>query len=639
MHHIIQCFGKNSLAAMNRPSHAEIRYQDSCIPLATIPGSFSFMRLVLPLSLVVSLALSSCSGDSGSRPDTIVLHNINGYTLVAGEDSHPSGSNLHRFEAIAIRDGRVLQTGPAEELLDAYPGARSINGEGRTLLPGLIDAHAHVMGLGDANLTVSVMGIRSLQATLDEVSRYAQQYPGLAWIRGRGWNQVLWPENRFPTAQELDQAVADRPVWLTRVDGHAGWANSEAMRLAGITRDTEDPEGGAIIRDEQGEPTGVFIDRAMDLVRRHIPPPDPAERRLALEASLEEMREMGITGVHDAGVGVRDFELMREFADQGKLTARIYAMIGGTGANFDIFTGTAGNDTDGNDTYGDDSDGNGEYAGPLAPISGYAGDRLYLQSVKIYSDGALGSRGAALLEEYSDDPGNFGLLLYPEEELFAMVDKAVSHGFQVGAHAIGDRANRVMLDVFERVFEKHGPDSGSDSGVRQLRHRIEHAQILHPNDIPRYRELGIVAAMQPVHATSDMNMAEDRLGAERMAGAYAWRTFLNEGVVLAAGSDFPVELSNPFHGLYAAVTRQDHDGNPSGGWYSEQRLTREEALHGFTLGAAWASHMETRVGSLEPGKWADFILVDRDYFTVPESEIWQITVEETWLAGERVHPE
>lgn len=616
MHHTFQNIG-NMICTRNRSADTDTHHMAPPIRTlraAVFPGTAIPLWFVLPLFLMVALALSSCSTGTDTATDTLILHDVNGYTLLDGE------AGLHRFDAIAIRDGRVLQTGSVRGLVDAHPDAQRIDGGGRTLLPGLIDAHAHVMGLGDANLTVNVMGIRSLQGTIDEVARYAQQYPDLAWIRGRGWNQVLWPENRFPTAGELDEAVADRPVWLTRVDGHAGWANTEAMRLAGVTRDTEDPEGGAIIRDEHGEPTGVFIDRAMNLVREHIPPPDLAERRLALEASLAEMREMGITGVHDAGVGVRDFELMREFADQGALTTRIYAMIGGTGRDFDAFTHTTGEAETG-------------YAGPTAPISGYAGDRLYLKSVKIYSDGALGSRGAALLEEYSDDPGNLGLLLYPEEELFAMVDKAVSHGFQVGAHAIGDRANRVMLDIFERVFEKHGPDSG----VQQLRHRIEHAQIVHPDDIPRYRELGIVAAMQPVHATSDMNMAEDRLGAERMEGAYAWRTFLDEGVVLAAGSDFPVELSNPFHGLYAAVTRQDQDGNPPGGWYPEERLSREEALHGFTLGAAWASHMKTVVGSLEPGKWADFILVDRDYFTVPESEIWQIEVQETWLAGERVY--
>ena len=577
-----------------------------------IPGA----ALALAAVLSVLLLAFSCAGDSGSQPDTFVLHNVNGYTLAAGEECHPSGAELRRFGAIAIRDGRVLQTGSADELLEAFPGAERIDGQGRTLLPGLIDAHAHVMGLGDARLNVNVMGLRSLDETLDEVTRYAESYPGLAWIRGRGWNQVLWPENRFPTAQELDRAVADRPVWLTRVDGHAGWANTEAMRLAGVTRETQDPEGGAIIRDENGEPTGVFIDRAMGLVREHIPPPETAERRLALSEALEELRSVGLTGVHDAGVGVDDFLLMKEFADQGRLTARLYGMIGGTGGDFDRFAaGVAG------------------LSG--GPLEGYADDRLFLRSVKIYSDGALGSRGAALLEEYTDDPGNLGLLLYPEEELYAKVDKAVSRGYQVGAHAIGDRANRVMLDVFERVFREHGPDSE----VRGLRHRIEHAQVVHPDDIVRYRELGIIAAMQAVHATSDMNMAEDRLGAGRMAGAYAWRTFLEEGVVLAGGSDFPVELSDPFHGLHAAVTRQDHDGQPEGGWYPGQRLSREEALHGFTLGAACAAHMEPLTGSLEAGKWADFILVDRDYFTVPESEIWQTRVQETWLAGERVFPE
>lgn len=571
-------------------------------------------RLILAWLIIPVLALTvlSCTSADDESADILVLYNVNGYTLQGFEQG--THGNIHRFDAIAMRNGRVLQTGTSGDLLGAYPRARRMDGNGRTLLPGLIDAHAHVMGLGDARLSVNVMGIRSLDATLEELARYARQYPDLTWIRGRGWNQVLWPENRFPTAGELDKAVSDRPVWLARVDGHAGWANSRAMQLAGITRDTADPEGGAIIRDEHGEPTGVLIDRAMDLVRNHIPPPGPEERRLALKEALEEIRSMGITGVHDAGVGVRDFEIMREFADEGRLTTRIYAMIGGTGADFDTFTGRMD-----------------------APVSGYADDRLFLQSVKIYSDGALGSRGAALLEEYSDDPGNMGLLLYPEEELLSMVEKAVSHGFQVGAHAIGDRANRVMLDVFEEMYARAGSGNLaiSEREARELRHRIEHAQVVHPEDIPRFRELDIIAAIQPVHATSDMNMAEDRLGPDRMAGAYAWRTFLDEGVRIAAGSDFPVELSNPFHGLHSAVTRQDGDGRPEGGWYPQQKLTREKALHAFTLGAAYAAHMDHITGSLEPGKWADFIIIDRDYFTTPEPDIRDIRVLETWLAGER----
>ncbi|TVQ16715.1 MAG: amidohydrolase, partial [Balneolaceae bacterium] len=426
----------------------------------------------------------------------------------------------------------------------------------------------------------------------------------LEWIRGRGWNQVLWEENRFPTAAELDRAVSDRPVWLRRVDGHAGWANTRALEIAGITRETPDPDGGTIIRDENGDATGVFIDRAMYLIGRHIPEQDDQYRATALEAALEEIRRMGLTGVHDAGTGVEAFRLMKKFADEGRLTTRIYGMIGGSGEVFDELS----------------KDG---------PVIGYAGDRLYLRSVKLYSDGALGSRGAALIEDYSDDPGNRGLLFNDADEFTRMIGKVASKGYQAGVHAIGDRGNRTVLDAFANVREMQGD--------RGLRHRIEHSQIVNLDDIPRFKELDIIASMQPTHATSDMNMAEDRVGPVRIRGAYAWRTFLDQGTVIAAGSDFPVELSNPFHGLYSAVARADHDGNPEGGWYPEQALTREEALHGFTLGAAYAGHMEDIVGSLEPGKWADFILIDRDYFTVPEEEIWQIRVLETWLAGERVY--
>jgi predicted amidohydrolase YtcJ len=549
--------------------------------------------MIRTLTLVFGLLfLISCGKDT---PVTLI-HNINGYTL--------TDDGLHRFEAMTIAAGRVLATGSADELRQGNPGATLIDGGGRTLLPGLIDAHAHVMGLGDAILNVNLMGIASLPETVDAVAGYANTYPDLGWIRGRGWNQVLWTENRFPTAAELDRAAADRPVWLRRVDGHAGWANTRAMELAGITRDTPDPDGGAIIRDANGDATGVFIDRAMYLIEIHIPDQDDEYRELALDASLEEMRRMGLTGVHDAGTGVEAFRLMQRFADEGRLTTRIYGMISGAGEVFDELA----------------KDG---------PVTGYAGDRLYLRSVKLYSDGALGSRGAALIEDYSDDPGNRGLLFNTADEFTEMIGKVASRGFQAGVHAIGDRGNRTVLDAFENVRAQYG-----ETG---LRHRIEHSQVVNLEDIPRFKELDIIASMQPTHATSDMNMAENRVGPVRIRGAYAWRTFLDQGTVIAAGSDFPVELSNPFHGLYSAVTRADHDGNPPGGWYPEQILTREEALHGFTLGAAYAGHMEDVVGSLEPGKWADFILVDRDYFTVPEEEIWQIQVLETWLAGERVY--
>lgn len=537
--------------------------------------------------------LISCSSD----PEITLIHQVNGYTLTSTD------TGVVTFDAIAIQEGRVLATGTESDLLAAYPDATLIDAQGKTMIPGLIDAHAHVMGLGASILNVNVMGLRTLDETLQKVRDYADQYPDLAWIQGRGWNQVLWPENAFPTAQDLDRVVSDRPVWLARVDGHAGWANSVAMQLAGITRDTPDPDGGAIIKDANGEPTGVLIDKAMDLVEAQIPAPTMDEMRLALEASLKEMRSVGLTGVHDAGTGVTEFQLMKELADSGKLTTRIYGMISGAG---DVF---------------DELSKNG-------PIEGYANDRLYLRSVKLYSDGALGSRGAAMIEPYSDDPGNYGLLFNTEEEFTSMIDKVVAAGFQAGIHAIGDNGNRTILNAFENVRNAYG-----DKG---LRHRIEHSQIVNMDDIPRFKELDIIASMQPVHATSDMNMAEDRVGPVRILGGYAWRTFLDQGTVIAAGSDFPVELSNPFHGLYSAVTRQDHQGMPEGGWYPNQRISREEALHGFTLGAAYAGHMEDVVGSLEPGKWADFLLIDRDYFTIPDTEIWQIQVMETWVAGEPV---
>jgi predicted amidohydrolase YtcJ len=539
------------------------------------------------------LVLISCA----KEPEITLIHQVNGYTLTSGS------SEVVTFDAIAIQNGKVLEIGTELDLLAAYPKATLIDAQGKTMIPGLIDAHAHVMGLGESILNVNVMGIRTLDETLQKVRDYANEYTDLAWIQGRGWNQVLWPQNAFPTAQDLDSVVSDRPVWLARVDGHAGWANSAAMQLAGITRDTPDPDGGAIIKDANGEPTGVLIDKAMDLVEAQIPSPTIDEYRLALEASLEEMRSVGLTGVHDAGTGITAFQLMKELADKGKLTTRIYGMISGAG---DVF---------------DELSKNG-------PIEGYANDRLYLRSVKLYSDGALGSRGAAMIEPYSDDPGNFGLLFNTEQEFTSMIDKVVAKGFQAGIHAIGDNGNRVILNSFENVRNAYG-----DKG---LRHRIEHSQIVNMDDIPRFKELDIIASMQPVHATSDMNMAEDRVGPVRILGGYAWRTFLDQGTVIAAGSDFPVELSNPFHGLYSAVTRQNHDGMPVGGWYPNQKISREEALHGFTLGAAYAGHMEKVVGSLEPGKWADFLFIDRDYFTIPDSEIWQIQVLETWVAGEPV---
>ena len=552
-------------------------------------------RIFFSVLIIVSLLAISCENTQQSKKT--VIQNVQGYTFYDGE--------LREFTSLAFRDGKVIDV-YSDTTFEAGPNTEVIDGEGNVMMPGLIDAHGHVMGLGFQQMNANLTNTNSLDEALQRVRDYAVKYPNLTWIEGRGWNHTHWDIGRFPTAEELDQVVSDRPVWLSRVDGHAGWANTKAMEMAGITAETEAPEGGKIIRDENGNPTGVFVDAAMSLVSSEIPDPTEKEQKLALEKALQQMRSHGLTSVHDAGVGVNTWEMYKNFADQEKMKTRIYAMISGTDSTFDALSENG-------------------------PIDSYKNDRLALQSVKIYADGALGSRGAAMLEPYSDDPDNRGLLFHRQEKMNSMVLKAMSNGYQANVHAIGDRANRQVLDAFANAKDS--------LGNQELRNRIEHAQIVHPNDIPRFKELNIIASMQPTHATSDMNMAEDRIGEERMEGGYAWQTFLDQGTVVASGSDFPVESVNPFFGLYSAVTRQDHQGNPEGGWYPSERMTREQAFRSFTLDAAYAAHQEDVLGSLEPGKWADFILIDRDYFEVPDIEIWQTNVLETWVAGEQVYSE
>ena len=528
----------------------------------------------------------------------LLVDNVNGYTL----DSH---GKLQRFQALLVDHGKVVATGSHAELASRAGDAKVIDGHGKTLLPGLIDAHGHVLELGYARNSVDLVGTKSLDEALAKVKAYAAAHPGAKWILGSGWNQEIWKLGRFPTAKELDAAVADRPVWLSRVDGHAGWANSAAIKLAGVDKASKDPSGGRIERDADGNPAGVFVDAATALINAKVPPPTPQQKVAALDTALAEMASVGLTGVGDAGIDLANYELYRQYADQHRLTARIYAMILGTGDDFDTISKNG-------------------------PLIGYGNDFLTVRAVKLFADGALGSRGAAMLAPYSDDPHNRGLLFLKPAELSADIGKALGKGYQVAVHAIGDHANREVLDSYAAAYRTH-PD-----GIA-LRNRVEHAQIVSLRDIPRFVPLRLIASMQPTHATSDMNMAEDRIGHERIKGAYAWQRFLKQGTIVAGGSDFPVESPNPFYGLYSAITREDHAGQPPGGWYPDQDMTPAEALRAFTLDAAYAEHAEKTLGTLEPGKWADFILIDHDIFRDPASKIWSTKVLQTWVGGKQVY--
>ncbi len=542
--------------------------------------------------LIALLGLGLVAARSAHAQADWVLHNAQIYTV---DPEQPEA------EALAIRGERILMVGSNDDVLGAYPDARRVDAEGQAVIPGFIDAHAHLMGLGESLIQVDLVGTTSKQEILDRLEDFAQDLPEDAWLTGRGWDQNDWPEQAFPTRADLDQAFPDRPVWLTRIDGHAAWANTAALEAVGMDRlqSMDDPEGGTIVRDEDGRPTGVFVDAAMGIVGQVVPDPSDAKLDRALELALQETAEVGLTGVHDAGADRATIQRYQRFIDADRFGLRVYAMIGGRGATFDHYCD----------------------AGPLHNYD----DRLAVRSVKFYIDGALGSRGAALLEDYSDDPGNRGLLLQQPDAFRENVQAAMACGFQVNTHAIGDRGNRIALDAYEAAMGRLGTTRG--------RHRVEHAQIVAPGDIPRFAALDVIASVQPTHATSDMYWAEDRLGPERIEGAYAWRSLLGRGARLALGSDFPVEQVDPLLGFHAAVTRQDAERWPEGGWHPEERLTRHEALRGFTLDAAYSAFQEDDLGSLEPGKLADFVILSQDIMAVRPETLLDTEVVATYLGG------
>ena len=526
---------------------------------------------------------------------TSVVNNVNG--IQVGADG-----KLERFSGLVIGDdGKIVQVIPEGAMMKLSGVDTVVDGGGRTLLPGLIDAHGHVMALGESAMQLDLVGTASLADLQARLRDYAAARPADPWIVGRGWNQELWTDKRFPTAADLDAVVPDRPVILERVDGHAVVVNNAALKAAGVTAGTKAAAGGEIERDATGKPTGLLIDAATELVAAKVPPPTPAQLDGALAKAQEALLAVGITGVADMGTGVEAWQTYRRAGEAGRLQVRIMS-------------------------YASDVEPMRALA-PNGPTDWLYGDRLRMGGIKIYADGALGSRGAWLKRPYADKPETSGLRFLTDEELRAKLDEAAKIGIQPAIHAIGDAANAQAIAAYEWLGQRYPGDR---------RWRIEHVQVVDPADIPRIGKAGIIASMQPVHQTSDRTMAEARLGPDRLAGAYAWQSMLRSGAKLAFGSDFPVESPNPFPGLAAAISRQDMQGQPPGGWIPAERLTFEQALTAFTRDAAYAGYAEGKIGSLEPGKWADFILVDRDPTKIDAQSLARTEVLETWVAGKKV---
>lgn len=515
--------------------------------------------------------------------------------------------------AVAVKGDRILTVGSDDEIrAKVGPATRVIELEGRTVVPGMIDAHTHFLSIGVRHLQIDAGGSTKEEILAKVAAKAAESEPG-EWIQGRGWDQNNWPVKAFPRRGDLDRVSPDNPVYLSRVDGHAAWVNSRALKIAGIDRSTPDPDGGRILRDARGEPTGTLVDNAFRLVSAHIPPMSKAQRKQAVLNAVQECLASGLTGVHEAGGTRGDIELYKEMLEAGDIDFRIYEYVRWpedeqklphTYASLDYFL-----------TQG--------------PQIGLYRNRLTIRGIKMSLDGALGSRGAAFLEPYADDPGNRGVLRLTEDEVCATILRGLKAGFQTAVHAIGDRANRIALNAMERALK--------EARVPDARLRIEHAQVLDPADVPRFASLGIIPSMQPTHCTSDMRWIADRIGESRCSFAYAWRSLLDSGVRIPGGSDAPVESVAPLPGIYAAVTRQDRAGRPAGGWHPEQRASREEALRMFTIDAAYAAFEEDVKGSLAAGKLADMVVLSKNIMTIPAPEILDTKVEMTILGGKVVY--
>jgi predicted amidohydrolase YtcJ len=519
---------------------------------------------------------------SPAWPDTLVEH-ANGIQVDAA-------GHLEHFTGVLIGDDgkvlHVLRSGDARPKVST-----TIDARGRTLLPGLVDAHGHVVDLGFTALHLNLTGAGSLGELQQRLREYAAAHPEDAWLIGFGWNQELWPDKTFPTASDLDAVVRDRPVVLERVDGHAVVANSAAMRAAGITAATRSPPGGTI-------ENGLFVDAARSLIDDAVPKPNARQMDRAFEKTQDILLSFGVTAVGSMSTSLGDWQTFVRAGSSKRLRIRLMVYLLGTDALKTI----------------------------AHPTPWLYGDRLRAVGVKLFADGALGSRGAWLKKPYSDKPGTLGNQLHSDAELRSMADTAASHGFQLAIHAIGDAANAQVIDTYEWLDRKYGSDR---------RWRIEHAQVVDCADLPRIARAHVIASMQPTHQTSDRLMAEKRLGSGRVTCAYAWQSMLKTGARLAFGTDFPVESPNPFPGLSAAVSRQDVNGQPPGGWLPEERLTFGQALQAYTRGAAYAGFADQKFGALDAGKWGDFVIVDRDPTKVNPQDLARTKVLETWVAGKK----
>lgn len=554
---------------------------------------FLFSSSTAALVLLFSLSFYAAAAPEGTA-DSIYL-NGNIYTV---------DKAFSKASAMAVKGSKLLYVGDDAEKLEQLKGpqTKTVNLAGKTVIPGLIEGHMHFLRYGERKSMIDIFW-KPKEEILEKVAAEAKKLKPGEWIVSRGWNHEVWPDRKWPSKEELDKVAPENPVVLTRADNHSIWANSLALEKAGVDKDTPDPQGGEILKNEKGEVLGVLTDTAMPFVLSKVPPMSAERRYEAYLKAQADLLSYGVTSIMDAGESLENLEILKKAYEKGDMKLRSYEMLLAT-TNQDVLFIEAGN----------------------KPTTGLFGDRLSIAAVKVVSDGSLGSRSAWMLEDYHDRPGHKGNGRYTDDELYAILARAYANGFQIGVHAIGDAAVRQVINQVERVI-KANP-------AKDHRFRIEHFQIVNAQDIPRAIELGIVPAMQAVHATSDMNMAEDRVGPVTIKSSYAWRTVIDCHGEITNGSDAPVEAVNPYHGIYASVTRQDLQGKPEGGWHPEQKMTREEALKSFTIWAAFGQFEDKIKGSLEAGKLADFTVIDRDLMVCPESELKDIQALQTVIGGE-----